>query len=87
MSQVNKVNRRKEFFKISLSEIRNVIEEMKIEVKWTMTADAFEYRESLEIDKKLDQDAHFRNQWTENQLRLSSHLAFDEDEEIQQLNN
>ena len=44
-NQVNKVNPRKEFFKVSISNIRNQIESMNIQAKWTMIADAYEWRE------------------------------------------
>lgn len=47
--QLNKVNARKEFFKVGIGEIRNVLEEIGIEAKWTMTAEAAEYRESLAL--------------------------------------
>jgi hypothetical protein len=82
-NQVNKVNRRKEFFKITLSDIRKVVEEMNIDVKWTMVADAFEHRESMEIDRKLVEDSNFNKQWIENQKRYQPEIIFDEDEEIQ----
>lgn len=53
-NQVNKVNPRKEFFRTKIHEIRDVINEMKLETKWTMKAEAQEFREStkLENDKK-----------------------------------
>ena len=48
-TQVNKVNSRKEFFRVGVSEIRRVVTEMGIECKWTMAAEAREYRESLAV--------------------------------------
>ncbi|WII72348.1 DUF4041 domain-containing protein [Bdellovibrio sp. 22V] len=50
--QVNRVNPRKEFFKVKIAELRKVIEEMGISVHWTMTAEAKEYRESLAISQR-----------------------------------
>lgn len=48
---VNKVNPRKEFFKISLAEVRQVVEQQNLpDVHWTMKAEAAEYRESLAIE-------------------------------------
>lgn len=47
--QVNKVNARKEFFFINVSELKSTIEAMGILVHWTMAAEAKEYRESLSI--------------------------------------
>ena len=47
---VNKVNSRKEFFKTSLAEIKQMVELQYVtEVHWTMKAEAAEYRESLAI--------------------------------------
>lgn len=51
-NQVNKVNPKKEFFKVNIKAIREKIESMGIETKWTMLADAVEYRESLAIQNK-----------------------------------
>ncbi|WP_413294664.1 DUF4041 domain-containing protein [Bdellovibrio sp. HCB185ZH] len=50
--QVNRVNFRKEFFKVKISELRKLIEEMGISTHWTMTAEAKEYRESISLLKK-----------------------------------
>lgn len=48
---VNKVNPRKEFFRTSLAEIKQMVEKQGVtEVHWTMKADATEYRESLAIE-------------------------------------
>lgn len=55
INQVNKVNPRKEFFKVSLADIRQVIDEMGMEVHWTMKAEAYEYRETLAIEEALKQ--------------------------------
>ena len=48
--QVNKVNSRKEFFHISLSEIEKVVKENhNATVEFTMVAKAEQYRESLRL--------------------------------------
>ena len=53
LESVNKVNFRKEFFNVSLAEIKQVVGQQGIEdVHWTMKADAAEYRESLAIAKQ-----------------------------------
>ncbi|BBM86335.1 DUF4041 domain-containing protein [Candidatus Uabimicrobium amorphum] len=52
--QLNKINNRKEFFKVNLKDIREIVEEMGIEVHWTMVAEAKEYRESLALGDKND---------------------------------
>jgi len=51
--QMNKVNSRKEFFRVSLGSIREMVNTMGIEAKWTMKAEAKEYRESLAMAKEL----------------------------------
>ena len=53
-NQVNKVNPRKEFFGVALSEIRKTIEEMDIKAQWTMTAEAKEYYESQAMTKPIE---------------------------------
>ncbi|WP_251976748.1 DUF4041 domain-containing protein [Salinicola avicenniae] len=50
--QVNRVNPRKEFFDVSLTEIREAIEEEALEVHWTMSAEAWEYRESQSLAER-----------------------------------
>lgn len=48
---VNKVNPRKEFFRTSLAEIKQVVDSQDTtDVHWTMKAEAAEYRESLAIE-------------------------------------
>lgn len=55
-NQVNKVNPRKEFFKLGIAEIKAVVEKKGFTVHWTMQAEAREYRES-EALKQLDRKA------------------------------
>ena len=44
---MNKINKRKEFFRVSLTELGQVTEELGIEVSWTLAAEASQYRETL----------------------------------------
>ncbi|WP_294405785.1 DUF4041 domain-containing protein [uncultured Clostridium sp.] len=53
-NQVNKVNSKKEFFRVNLKDIREQLENMGIEAKWTMLAEAKEYRESLAIENEMN---------------------------------
>lgn len=58
LDQVNKINPRKEFFRLPLATIRQAIEQHGVqEVHWTMKAEAAEYRESLAIQQKQQQEA------------------------------
>ncbi len=53
LRSVNKVNPRKEFFNISLSEVKQAVEHAGItNIHWTMKAEATEYRESLAIESQ-----------------------------------
>ena len=52
--QVNKVNHRKEFFDVTLTEIKTVVEEMGFDVHWTLKAEALEYRESQQLQKATE---------------------------------
>ena len=49
--RVNKVNYRKEFFRIPLHRIREILKEKGLEVTFTMLAEAREYRESIALSK------------------------------------
>lgn len=56
LASVNKVNPRKEFFKTSISSIKETVEEQGIaDIHWTLKAEAAEYKESLAIQKEIDQ--------------------------------
>ena len=63
LNQVNKVNPRKEFFRVPLKSIREVVEKMRLEVSWTLVAAAAEYRETLVIEKKLEGDLAAQRDW------------------------
>lgn len=66
--QINKVNPRKEFFRVGLAELRKEIEAQGLQTSWTMAADAAEYRESLATEQRIAADAVAREQWMRQQL-------------------
>jgi len=73
--QVNKMNPRKEFFRVNLSDIHQEIEKLMhgedFTVKeWTELAKATEYKESLEIDS----DAGKKEKWLLRQSALTDRL-------------
>ena len=78
--QVNKMNARKEFFRVSLSDIHHEIETLKqgedFTIKeWTDKAVATEYMESLDIDKDPQKKAKWlarQKALTERQLQLDT---------------
>lgn len=50
---VNKVNYRKEFFYVNLTDVRTYLEQKGIQAQWTMAAEATEYRQSLAIAEEM----------------------------------
>lgn len=54
LNQVNKINPRKEFFKVPLTSIKDKVVELNLssEIHWTMKAEALQYRESMQIAKQ-----------------------------------
>ena len=70
LQQINKANHRKEFFRASLADIRKEIDAFGLDTKWTMAALAREYRESLAIEKAIQDDPVAREAWVHRQLEL-----------------
>lgn len=70
MSQVNKVNHRKEFFRASLGHIKAEVEALGLEAQWTMTAEARQYRETLAIERMIQADPAAAEAWARRQLIL-----------------
>lgn len=66
--QINKVNPRKEFFRLSLADIRSELEDLGIEAHWTMTAAAHEYRESQRIEQQIRENPAIAAEWSQHQL-------------------
>ena len=53
LNSVNKVNPRKEFFRTTVAEIKQAVEQQGVsDVHWTLKAEAAEYRESIAIAKE-----------------------------------
>lgn len=66
--QMNKVNPRKEFFRLGISEIRAELESLGVETLWTMAAEAHEYRETIRIEQQIQENPVIEQQWTRHQL-------------------
>lgn len=81
LSQMNKVNYRKEFFRAPLKEIREDVEKLGLAVKWTMLAEAKDYRETLAIEKAIQEDPTARDAWVMRQLQLDPVSSSDEEAE------
>ena len=54
--RVNKVNYRKEFFRVPIQRLREIVVERKLEATFTMTAEAREYRETLAYEKMTPEE-------------------------------
>lgn len=67
-AQVNKVNARKEFFKVPLGAIRAEVDKLSINAKWTLAAEARQYKETLAIEAAMDQHQFDEAAWAERQL-------------------
>lgn len=87
LHQVNKVNPRKEFFRVDLKALREAVAELGVDVHWTMRAEALEYRESQALAKRLEEDPVERQAWLDRQAKWEAYLEMvgedseDEDDE------
>lgn len=68
--QMNKMNHRKEFFKVNLNEIRQEIENLGLESTWSMQAASTQYLETISLEKKMEKDPNLREKWANRQLEL-----------------
>lgn len=66
--QMNKVNPRKEFFRVSLGEIRAVVESSGYAAHWTMTATCREFKESLALERAIKEGAVNEKEWEARQI-------------------
>jgi hypothetical protein len=70
LMQVNKVNHRKEFFRVCIKHVREELDKLGLTAKWTMTAEAKEYRETLAIEEAIKDKPAMREAWIKRQLQL-----------------
>lgn len=75
-AQVNKVNPRKEFFRVPISALREELENLGIKTQWTLAAEAKEYRETLAIERTLAEDPVKGRQWLESQALYDAREEF-----------
>lgn len=69
-AQVNKVNPRKEFFRLPIHALRQTLDQMGVQATWTLAAEAREYRETLAIEKTLRENPEKAREWLEWQSTL-----------------
>lgn len=82
IKQMNKVNPRKEFFRLSLADIQGAVDQMGIKAQWTLQAQAAQYRESLSIAEAIESDAQKRREWEEAQMKIEAPEFTDEAIEV-----
>lgn len=80
LAQMNKVNPRKEFYKVDISLIKKLVDSKGLQASWTMAAQAAEYRESLAIEERIKTDPVERARW-EKSIEESKVIDDDESEE------
>ena len=81
LCQVNKINSRKEFFRIRLSELRQVVEARRLgDIHWTMMAEARQFHETLALEQRLSNPAE-RQAWLSQQGALFDMAEVDEEED------
>jgi len=68
LTQMNKVNYRKEFFRTDIQHVRQEVEQLGLTAKWTMTAEARQYRETLAVEKAIEANPALRDAWVRRQL-------------------
>lgn len=61
--QMNKVNPRKEFFKVGIADIKDAVTHLGITAKWTMAAEARQYRESIAIIEAIKNNKALEQEW------------------------
>jgi hypothetical protein len=66
-SQMNKVNPRKEFFRLSLQEVREEIDHLGCKVQWTIAAECREFRETQAIERDMASKTFDEQAWLKDQ--------------------
>ncbi len=66
-NQLNKINPRKEFFRLGLNEIKNHLDNAGIACKWTLAAEAKQYRETLKLEEEMKTNKQLEQEWEQYQ--------------------
>jgi len=61
--RINKINTRKEFFKLTISEVRKLVEDLGVNAEWTMASKALEYRETLALEDSFSKNPQIKTKW------------------------
>ena len=69
--QVNKINKRKEFFRVGLTEIRKAADDLGLESSWMLIAEASQYRETLALEQAMKTNSELRQKWLAEQATFN----------------
>ncbi len=67
--QVNKVNPRKEFFRVQVEAVRSEVERLGLAATWTVAGAAREYHETLAIEKAMRERTFDTKDWAAKQVK------------------
>ena len=76
-NQLNKINPRKEFFRLDLSDLKNHIETIGINCKWTLLAEAKQYRETLKLEEEMKTNKTLEAEWEQYQ-KIADPVSYEE---------
>lgn len=76
-NQINKVNPRKEFFRVGVAEIKSSIETLGLEATWTVASVAAQYRETLAIERALAAGTPLAQNWLRDQMAFDPEAPLD----------
>jgi len=76
-NQLNEINPRKEFFRLDLSDLKNHIETIGINCKWTLLAEAKQYRETLKLEEEMKTDKTLEAEWEQYQ-KIADPVSYEE---------
>ena len=73
------MNPRKEFFRLTLEEIKRHVEAQGIAAHWTMAALANDYRETLRIEQQIRDNPEVERAWTQHQVEAELAASVEEE--------
>jgi len=62
-SQLNKINPRKEFFRLSISEIKDYVESIGVACQWTLAAEARQFHETKKLELEMKNNRQLEADW------------------------
>ncbi|MBC7532715.1 MAG: DUF4041 domain-containing protein [Oligoflexus sp.] len=75
--QMNKVNPRKEFFRVGVAHVREEIEKLGYKATWTLVGAAKDYRESKALEESFKKDPKEYDVWLSRQRKVMTERLWD----------